>query len=857
MFGIIKYIAAAFLLLFQPELMAQVKLPVYADSLFSTYYQQRLSLFQSLPQKNNEIFFLGNSITDGGEWAQLFNDARMVNQGISGEITEGVLHRLDAVTERKPAKVFLLIGTNDLARANNVDSVLKNILLIADYIRQVSPYTKLFVQSILPVNEVYGKFSGHTKNTTAIQQLNEKLRRNVNEHHYQYIDLYSAFADESGRLRKGLTNDGLHLLGDGYLLWKHIIYPYVYGLSEKPAIIPQPQQLNWKDGLFFLNHCKTIRVSGEELDNEAKQLQQIIKSLGRNVTVANDITNNAPFIELKLAKVNSPYLSHEAYRLKIANDKILIEANTPHGIFNGIQTLKQLLRDGNTADACEITDWPVFSWRGYMIDVGRNYMTMDLLKQQIEVMARYKLNVFHFHPTEDIAWRFAIKQYPQLTASSAMLRNKGEYYSQKDIEELIQFCKERYITFIREIDMPGHSAAFKRAMGVDMQSDSGLKIVKNILKEICTTYDVPYIHIGADEVKISNKNFIPEITSFIESFGKKVIGWQPGGNFTQNTIRQLWMEDKAHLSKQNKLQFIDSRHLYLNHIDPLEAVTAIYNREIGDIAQGDSLMLGATLCIWNDRRVENGNDILRMNPVYPGILTFAERCWRGGGQKGWISNISDGDVEGFKKFENRLSDHKEIYFNDLPFPYVKQSQMQWLLYGPYNNDGELGKKFAPELSKNQGQWKFYKKETGGTIVLRHWWYPLIKGAVDNPKENATFYAYTKIWSDEEGPHYFWIGFNDISRSPATDSPPENGWDYKQSEIWLNGKSVLPPHWKHAGQKGDPEVPLVDEGYSYRQPTTIFLQKGWNDILLKCPVGSFKGKDWQNPVKWEFTFVEVE
>ncbi|MBS1737330.1 MAG: beta-N-acetylhexosaminidase, partial [Bacteroidetes bacterium] len=96
-----------------------------------------------------------------------------------------------------------------------------------------------------------------------------------------------------------------------------------------------------------------------------------------------------------------------------------------------------------------------------------------------------------------------------------------------------------------------------------------------------------------------------------------------------------------------------------------------------------------------------------------------------------------------------------------------------------------------------------------------------------------------------------------SRSPATDSPPENGWDYKQSEIWLNGKSVLPPHWKHAGQKGDPEVPLVDEGYSYRQPTTIFLQKGWNDVLLKCPVGSFKGKDWQNPVKWEFTFVEVE
>ncbi|HRF25631.1 MAG TPA: beta-N-acetylhexosaminidase, partial [Chitinophagaceae bacterium] len=98
--------------------------------------------------------------------------------------------------------------------------------------------------------------------------------------------------------------------------------------------------------------------------------------------------------------------------------------------------------------------------------------------------------------------------------------------------------KERQITFVPEIDMPGHSAAFKRAMGVDMQSDSGIVILKNILKEFCTTYDVDYIHIGADEVKITNKNFVPEITNYIESFGKKVIGWQPGGNFTNSTIRQ-------------------------------------------------------------------------------------------------------------------------------------------------------------------------------------------------------------------------------------------------------------------------------------------------------------------------------
>ncbi len=142
-----------------------------------------------------------------------------------------------------------------------------------------------------------------------------------------------------------------------------------------------------------------------------------------------------------------------------------------------------------------------------MIDVGRNYISMDLLKQQIDVMARYKFNVFHFHPTEDIAWRFAIKQYPQLTTKENMLRNKGKFYSEEEIKDLIAYCKERYITFVPEIDMPGHSAAFRRAMKTDMQSNSGLHIMKNILKEICTTYYIPYIHIGADEVRISNSNF--------------------------------------------------------------------------------------------------------------------------------------------------------------------------------------------------------------------------------------------------------------------------------------------------------------------------------------------------------------
>jgi hypothetical protein len=438
-----------------------------------------------------------------------------------------------------------------------------------------------------------------------------------------------------------------------------------------------------------------------------------------------------------------------------------------------------------------------------------------------------------------------------------MLRNKGQYYSESEIKELIAYCKERHITFVPEIDMPGHSAAFKRAMKTDMQSDSGMIYVKNILKEFCNTYDVPYIHIGADEVKITNKKFVPEVTAYIESLGKKVIGWQPGGNFNDNIIRQLWMDDNSHLNSSKNIQYIDSRHLYLNHMDPLESVVTIFNRKIGEKEQGDSTAIGATLCMWHDRAIGREEDILTMNPVYPGILAFAERTWQGGGQSGWIANMDDGDVKGFVNFENRLLENKKLYFKSKAFPYVKQTNISWNLYGPYFNGGDLLKAFEVENSIWQQSKKQPAKQiTGGTIVLKHWWAPLIKAAIDKPEENSTWYASTSIWSDEEVTKDFWIGFNNISRSPATDSPPMNGWDNKGSSVWVNGKVISPPVWKRPGQKGDAEIPLIDEGYEYRTPAKVQLQKGFNTVLLKLPVGSFKGKDWQNPVKWMFTFVEV-
>ena len=629
----------------------------------------------------------------------------------------------------------------------------------------------------------------------------------------------------------------------------------------KPALIPLPQELQWGREMFNMSDYKLIVINRDGIMPEALLLKKELKAIGLNVSIKNKVRVKAlRYIELKLSENETINISPDAYLLNISENKISIVAKHSNGIFYGLQTLKQLINQDYMVSACKIKDWPAFSWRGYMVDVGRNYLPMHLLKQQIDIMAAYKLNVFHFHFTEDIAWRLESKLYPQLTAAENMTRNKGEFYSQKDLQELIRYCKDRRITLLPEIDMPGHSAAFKRAMKMDMQSDSGLVIVKNIIKEFCSTYDVPYLHIGADEVKIVNKNFLPEVISLINKLGKKVVGWEPGGNFTEDVIRQLWIEDATKVSVNPNIKYIDSRHLYLNHMDPLESVVTIFNRKIANLNQGSKTALGGTICLWPDRRVERPEDVLIQNPVYPAMLAFAERSWQGGGITGWSATICNPDAVqalAFKAFEDRLLFHKQKFFSDMPFPYVRQSSLMWSFYGPYNNRGVLDSKFDIESKGfDVEQLKPNLIAIGGTLVLRHWWGPSIKGVISEPKENTTWYASTKIWSDRDTIQDFWIGFNNLSRSYASNSPDVGTWDNRKSEVWVNEVLIPPPVWKQAGAVGNMEVPLLDEGYEYRDPAKIILKKGWNKIIVKMPIGSFKGVDWKNPEKWMFTVVPL-
>ncbi|WP_344980046.1 beta-N-acetylhexosaminidase [Compostibacter hankyongensis] len=608
--------------------------------------------------------------------------------------------------------------------------------------------------------------------------------------------------------------------------------------TDTPALIPAPQSVEWTGGNFALSRCRAVVVSDPSLEKEVSRWQQ---RMGLHIPVTQGGGDEPNSLRVILEKVNVPMGATEAYRLEADSKGITLAANTPHGIFNGLQTLAQLTAGNHNVPGCHIVDYPAYPWRGFMVDVGRNYQSPELLKQQIDIMSRYKLNVFHFHLTEDVAWRLQIRKYPRLTAAETMTRNKGKFYSIAEMKDLIRYCRERHITLVPELDMPGHSKAFFRAMGTDMQSDSGLHIVKEILREVCTTYDVPYIHIGGDEVAIRNKRFLPEVARLIAGYHKQVIGWAPGGNYPENTIRHVW-GNRAEPDIRAGARYIDSRDLYLSDMDPESSVVTIFDRQLGGRVRGDSQLLGAEICLWDDRRMAREEDHLIQNAVYPDMLAFGERSWKGGGYPGTVLSIgpdTSARAKEFKAFEQRLLAHKKAYFSKLPFPYAGQTRLRWKLFGPFENNGNTGASFWPEYADSTPLDSAASvRATGATLWL---WYHNndhnYESWIPEPRQHTTWYAYTRLWSSSDTTIRMWIGFRNLLRSLARETPEAGTWDEKQSNIRINGKIIPPPAWKYPGRQlhKDLELPLTDENYYFRPPAFVSLKKGWNTILVKLPL----------------------
>lgn len=197
------------------------------SSKYSAYWWHSKDMYDHLPDTKNEIVFLGNSITDGAEWYELLGNKRIRNRGISADVTAGILIRLDAITKLKPSKIFIMIGVNDLSRNMTVSEITANYRTILERIKSESPKTKVYVESVLPVNPATGLALNHTNKTELIMELNGKLTELATEFGHTYIDLFSIMADANNHLPRKYSIDGLHLSYEGYRVWTEAIRPYV------------------------------------------------------------------------------------------------------------------------------------------------------------------------------------------------------------------------------------------------------------------------------------------------------------------------------------------------------------------------------------------------------------------------------------------------------------------------------------------------------------------------------------------------------------------------------------------------------------------------------------------------------
>ncbi len=314
-----------------------------------------------------------------------------------------------------------------------------------------------------------------------------------------------------------------------------------------PAIIPLPAHMETSNGTFTFP--KSVKAYADAYEGDS--IQWVLQHFEQNFTQTTGIRfNAAKTSKATLRLLLDASLGAEAYTLQVTAKGITIRAARPAGFFYALNTLEQLLPTRNVlagADAnaatkqwtlptVDITDAPRFSWRGFMLDEGRHFYGKDEVKKIIDVMARYKMNRFHWHLTEDQGWRLEIKKYPRLTSVGAWRESKvlgwgdtkpdgehyGGYYTQDDAREIVAYARERFVEIVPEVDIPGHSqaavASYPEFLSCDPQQPHevwlwqgvsadvinvaeprAVQFAKDVIDELTGIFPFGYIHLGGDE----------------------------------------------------------------------------------------------------------------------------------------------------------------------------------------------------------------------------------------------------------------------------------------------------------------------------------------------------------------------
>lgn len=361
------------------------------------------------------------------------------------------------------------------------------------------------------------------------------------------------------------------------------------GEKQEPTpikVIPLPNEIVYGKGVFKIKSDLTLHFNDEAIEKTAlifaSQMAEVLP-----VQPTKDEKTNVRLI------LQQPENNSEFYELETTKKQITIKANSVEGIFNGLQTLRQLLIFAESENGrlevpvITIRDQPRFKWRGLMLDESRHFFGAQKVKELLNLMALHKLNIFHWHLTDVPGWRIEIKKYPKLTEIGGIGNHSNPFapaafYTQEEIREIVEYAAQRNIEIIPEIDMPGHAAAANRAypefsgggserypeFTFNPGKNETYRFLTDILKEVANLFPTEYIHLGGDEVHFGNEswntnpdvqrlmkqhhfNDLKEVESYfvhrmadsIQMLGKTVIGWDEivdHGLSPENSLVMWW-----------------------------------------------------------------------------------------------------------------------------------------------------------------------------------------------------------------------------------------------------------------------------------------------------------------------------
>lgn len=464
-----------------------------------------------------------------------------------------------------------------------------------------------------------------------------------------------------------------------------------YRSKDEIQIIPQPKSVKIDSGYFTINK-ETIIWTDSNLTNEAQYLKTLIESSSSfKLEVRQSANPSEEKNGISLWLDESWEIDHqEAYFLLIEDRVCKIPSLTKEGIMRGIQTLRQLfvdafhnqeIRNGWHLPNVRISDYAQFKHRGLLLDCSRHFFNKEVVKKYIDLLALYKMNVLHWHLTEDQGWRITIDKYPKLTEIGAWRTEQdgskyGGFYTKDEIKEIVAYAQERHITVIPEIELPGHSQAAIAAYphlsctgkqvevandwGVFKEiycagNDSVFTFLEDVLTEVMELFPSKYIHIGGDEApkyrwehceKCQNRikaeelkderglqsYFISRIEKFLNKNGRQLIGWDEilEGGLSPNATVQSWrgMDGGTTASNSGHNAIMSpTSHCYFDYDLKAIDLEKVYNFDPIPAAlpkDKQHFIIGGECNMWTEH-VPNENNL--DSKVFPRILAMSEVLW--------------------------------------------------------------------------------------------------------------------------------------------------------------------------------------------------------------------------------------